>query len=316
MNALTVGYRPPHELFDVADGRLAAALRRAEGGGIDRICVGDHVTFRDGRGFDGIVHATAVAMLTERAVVQTAVYLLALRHPVTVARQVASLAALAPGRFSFGVGAGGDDRAEVEACGVDPATRGRRTDESLAALRVLLDGGAVTSEGEFFALRGVRVLPTPAERVPVVVGGRSAPALRRAGALGDGWLGLWVTPERWAAAVASVEAAGAASGRVAVGWWHGLQVWCAFGASRADARAAVAAAMEDLYQLPFSRFERYVPVGRPADVAGALAPYVEAGCRNFNLIPVAPSVNESVDGVAEVRSLLVTGTGSAPESVI
>ncbi len=311
MTALTVGYRPPHELFDVADGRLAETLRRAEAQGIDRICVGDHVSFRGGRGFDGLIHATAACALTERMTVQTAVYLLPLRHPVPVARQVASVAALAPGRFSFGVGVGGDDRAEVAACGVDPSTRGRRMDESLAAVRALLAGRAVTHAGEFFTLEEVRVLPVPAPPVPIVVGGRSRAALRRAGTLGDGWLGVWTTPERWAASVGEVEATAAAAGRTDVAWRHGLQVWCGFGPGGA-ARAAVAAAMEDLYRLPFDRFERYVPVGTPADAAAALAPYVAAGCRDFNLVPVASSVDESVAAVAEVRTLLA----AAPESVI
>ncbi len=299
MTSVTVGYRPPHELFDAADGRLAATLQRAERAGIDRICVGDHVTFHGGRGFDGLVHATAVAVLTTRVVVQTAVYLLPLRHPVPVARQVVSVAALAPGRFSFGVGAGGDDRAEVAACGVDAATRGRRMDESLGVVRALLEGRTVAHAGDFFALDDVRVLPAPIPPVPIVVGGRSPAALRRAGTLGDGWLGVWVTPARWSGAVEAVEAAAASGGRDGVEWGHGLQVWCGFGPG-----AGVAEVMERLYRLPFERFARYVPVGSPADVADALAPYMAAGCRNFNLIPVAATVEESVDGAAEVRSLL------------
>jgi len=308
---VTVGYRPPHALFEVADGRLAATVRRAERLGIDRICVGDHVSFRGGRGFDGLVHATAVATLTDRVAVQTAVYLLALRHPVPVGRQVGSLAAIVPGRFCFGVGLGGDDRAEVEACGVDPASRGRRMDESLAIVRALLDGQTVTHAGEFFSLDAVRLLPSPVPPVTIVVGGRSPAALRRAGRLGDGWLGLWVTPDRWAGAVTEVEAAAAATGRPDVDWAHGLQVWCGFGPA-AETRSAVAATMEDLYQLPFARFERYVPIGGPAEVAAALAPYLAVGCRQFNLIPVASSVEESVDSVAEVRSLLA----AQAESVI
>jgi alkanesulfonate monooxygenase SsuD/methylene tetrahydromethanopterin reductase-like flavin-dependent oxidoreductase (luciferase family) len=299
VTSVTVGYRPPHELFDVADGRLGATLQRAERAGIDRICVGDHVTFHGGRGFDGLVHATAVAVLTTRVVVQTAVYLLPLRHPVPVARQVVSVAALAPGRLSFGVGVGGDDRAEVAACGVDAATRGRRMDESLGVVRALLEGRTVAHAGDFFALDDVRVLPAPVPPVPIVVGGRSPAALRRAGTLGDGWLGVWVTPTRWAGAVEAVEAAAASGGREGVEWGHGLQVWCGFGPG-----AGVAEVMEGLYRLPFERFARYVPAGSPADVADALAPYVAAGCRNFNLIPVAATVEESVDGVAEVRSLL------------
>ncbi|HVM64968.1 MAG TPA: LLM class flavin-dependent oxidoreductase [Acidimicrobiales bacterium] len=312
MTELTVGYRPPHELFEAADGRLARIVHRAERAGIDRICVGDHVTFHGGRGFDGLVHATAVAALTERATVQTAVYLLPLRHPVPVARQVASLAALAPGRFSFGVGLGGDDRAEVAACGVDPATRGRRMDESLAVVRALLGGRAVTRTGGFFALDGVRVLPAPRPPVPIVVGGRSPAALHRAGTLGDGWLGVWVTPERWAEAVATVEQAALDGGRGGAPRWHGLQCWCGFGATYDAARGAVAAAMEGLYRVPFERFERYVPLGAPADVAAALAPYVAAGCRHVNIVPVAPTVEESVDHVAELQSLLAT----TAESVI
>jgi alkanesulfonate monooxygenase SsuD/methylene tetrahydromethanopterin reductase-like flavin-dependent oxidoreductase (luciferase family) len=307
---LTVGYRPPHELFDAADGQLARVVQRAERAGIDRICVGDHVSFHGGRGFDGLVHATTVAALTERATVQTAVYLLPLRHPVPVARQVASLAALAPGRFSFGVGVGGDDRAEVAACGVDPSTRGRRMDESLATVRALLDGRAVTCTGEFFTLDDVRVLPAPRPGVPIVVGGRSPAALRRAATPGDGWLGVWVTPERWAEMVAAVERAAPGDGRGRAERWHGLQCWCGFGATHAAARAAVAAAMEDLYRLPFQRFEPYVPLGGPADVAAALAPYVAAGCRHFNIVPIAPTVEESVDHVAELRTLLASGAKS------
>lgn len=300
-----IGYRPPHELFDVADGRLREVVARAESAGIDRVCVGDHVSFRGGRGFDGLVHATAVAMLSSRLVVQTAVYLLPLRHPVAVARQVASLAALAPGRFVFGVGVGGDDTAEVQHCGVDPATRGRRMDESLPIVRALLAGGEVDFKGEFFTLVGTRILPRPVEAVPIVVGGRSDAALRRAGRSGDGWLGLWVSPRRWAEAVAVVEAVAAGEGRTDVEWCHGLQAWCGFGSQAGDARARVAAAMEDLYRLPFERFERYVLCGRPADVAEALEPYVVAGCRDINLVPVAASVEESVDAVAEVRQLLL-----------
>ena len=62
-------------------------------------------------------------------------YLLPLRHPVLVARQLADIERLAPGRLVLGVGVGGEDRHEVAICGVDPATRGARMDECLAVLR-------------------------------------------------------------------------------------------------------------------------------------------------------------------------------------
>ena len=119
------------------------------------------MTFQGGQGFDGLVQATALAALSRTIGVCTAVYLLPLRHPLPVARQVASLAQLAPGRFTFGVGVGGEDRHEVESCGVDPATRGRRTDESLRLIRRLFAGETVTATDGFFPVDEVRILPTP-----------------------------------------------------------------------------------------------------------------------------------------------------------
>jgi alkanesulfonate monooxygenase SsuD/methylene tetrahydromethanopterin reductase-like flavin-dependent oxidoreductase (luciferase family) len=272
--------------------------------GIDRLCVGDHVSFHSGQGFDGLVQSTALAVLSRRLTIQTAVYLLALRHPVPVARQVASLARLAPGRFVFGVGLGGDDRREMEHCGVNPATRGRRMDEALAIVRALLAGEDVSVDGEFFRLKETRIRPAPDRPVPIVVGGRSDAAWRRTGRLGDGWLALWVSPERYAAGVAEVAKEADATGRGAVSWQHGLHAWCGLGPTRERARALVASAMENLYRVPFERFERWVPYGTAEDVATALQPYVDAGCHQVNLIPVAADLDEAAEGTVRVRDLL------------
>src|SRR5207245_11285741 len=103
--------------------------------GAGHVVVADHVSFRGGDGFDGLVSAGSVLAAHDTLGAYVSVYLLALRHPVPVARQLATLAELHPGRLVLGVGVGGDDRAEVIACGVDPRTRGRRTDEALAVLR-------------------------------------------------------------------------------------------------------------------------------------------------------------------------------------
>src|SRR5262249_26784928 len=129
-----VGCRIPYSVFEQDARVLRACVARAEAAGLDHACMGDHVSFRGGQGFDGLLQAAALASLTSSLIVETAVYLLALRHPVPVARQVATIAQLAPGRFVFGVGLGGEDPHELEVCGVDPATRGRRLDESLRIL--------------------------------------------------------------------------------------------------------------------------------------------------------------------------------------
>jgi len=328
---ITVGLRVPHELPGGAAG-LRDFVARVEATGIDRLFTGDHVTFSDGRGFDGLLNATAVAVVSRRLTVQTAVYLLPLRHPVPVARQVASLAALAPGRLVFGVGLGGEDPAELRACGIDPATRGRRMDEGLAVLRPLLAGHQVTMRGAFFPLDQVRIQPAPEPPVPIVIGGRSDAALRRVARYGDGWLGLWVSPGRYGDAVGLIgkyaadegrpkkgEGSGGAGGRrlpwaegAGGEWRHGMHVWCGFGDSATTARSRLAAVMEAFYRTPFGKFERYCPCGTPAEVAASLRPYLEAGCRSFNLIPVADSEQAAIEGVDAVRVALRGVPGGRP----
>jgi alkanesulfonate monooxygenase SsuD/methylene tetrahydromethanopterin reductase-like flavin-dependent oxidoreductase (luciferase family) len=291
-------------LFARDPGELRRLLALAGDAGVDHVGTGDHVSFWVGAGRDGLIDATALAMAHPTLPVHVAVYLLALRHPVLVARQLSTLSELAPGRLVLGVGIGGEDRHEVAVCGVDPASRGRRMDECLTVLRGLLAGERVTHRGEFFTLDDALVLPAPDPPIPIVVGGRSEAAVRRAARLGDGWLGIWVSVARFTKVVATVDEVAAQAGRGEVAWRHGMQVWCGFGGSRERARALLAPTMEAVYRLPFERFERYSPYGSPEDVAAFLAPYVQAGCGSFNLIPCAADTATAVEGVAGVKELL------------
>jgi alkanesulfonate monooxygenase SsuD/methylene tetrahydromethanopterin reductase-like flavin-dependent oxidoreductase (luciferase family) len=285
-------------------------FRAVHDAGIDHVCCGDHVSFFVGAGVDGLLQATALTMLHPTLPVVTGVYLLPLRHPVLVARQLADLDQLAPGRLVFGVGIGGEDRHEVEICGVDPATRGRRMDECLAVLRTLLTGAPTTFHGEFFDLDDAIVLPAPTEPIPIIVGGRSDAAARRAGRLGDGWLGIWNSPRRYAEVVALVAEEAQRAGRADPPTRHAMQAWCAIADTKEAARARLAPAMEAFYQIPFARFEKYSPCGTAEDVAEFLAPYVEAGCTSFNLIPQAADRDTALAGAAEVKKLLAAGHGA------
>lgn len=294
---------PPLGLLEQDPETARAYLARVAAAGIDHICCGDHVSFFGGMGFDGLVQAAALAMLHPALPVYTGVYLLPLRHPVLVARQLADIARMAPGRLVFGTGIGGEDRHEVAACGVDPGSRGRRMDECLTVVRELMTGKAVTSHGTFFDLEDVIIAPAPAEPAPIIVGGRSDAAVRRAGRLGDGWLGIWASPRRFAAAVELAADEAARAGRPAPPGRHAMQVWCGLADTKEAARASLAPAMEAFYQLPFERFEKYCPYGTPDDVAEFLAPYVAAGCREFNLIPQAPG-DDAIAAAAAVKTAL------------
>ena len=281
--------------------RRQSLLARAAEGGLDHVFIADHVSFHDGRGMDGLINAATLLAAQADLAVCVGVYLLALRHPVTVARQIASLAHSAPGRLIFGVGVGGEDRHEIEVCGVDPCTRGRRTDEALGVLRRLLTGETVTHAGEFFQLDRATILPPPDPPVPIVVGGRSSAAVERARRFGDGWLGAWCSPRRLADVAAGIEAN---AQEPAHGWQHGMQIWVGFDDRREAARERIAREMEAFYKVPFDKFERYSPYGTPDDVVGLLREYADAGCRIFNLKPVAPTEEHGIDAVVEVARLL------------
>jgi alkanesulfonate monooxygenase SsuD/methylene tetrahydromethanopterin reductase-like flavin-dependent oxidoreductase (luciferase family) len=287
-----------------ADATPTGSTHAIAAAGLDHVVGGDHVSFIVGAGFDGLIGATHALATGPTLRAFVAVYLLPLRHPVLVARQLSSISEQYPGRLIFGVGVGGEDPHEFEICGVDPRTRGRRMDESLGVLRALLSGAPVTHHGEFFDLDDALILPAPQLPIPIVVGGRSDAALRRAGRLGDGWIGIWNSARRFEEATAIIDDTAAAAGRQNVEWQHAMQVWCGIGSDPAAGRAEVAPAMEGMYNIPFERFERYSPCGTPETIAEFLAPYVAAGCRTFNLLACAADLDTAVGGGAEIRRLL------------
>ncbi len=300
---LRIGLSIPPAGFTSHD-EAAAYVHGAADAGLDHLVSADHIAFFDGRGKDGLMTVSWLAGLHPTIEVYVGVYLLALRHPVAVARQVATLAEHAPGRLTLGIGVGGEDRHEMEVVGVDPTTRGRRTDEALEILRPLLIGELVDHHGDFYDAPQVSIRPIPSPPVPITVGGRSNAAVERAGRQGDGWLASWCSPRRFTEGVALAELTAAEAGRTDVTWRHGYQVWVGLGDSPTEGSALLSPAMERFYGVPYSAFERYSPVGTPADIAEWLRPFVQAGALDFNLAAVAGSDEERIAGVAELRDLL------------
>jgi len=279
--------------------------------GLDHVFVADHVSFHTGFGMDGLIQAATLAAMEPTLTVQVGVFLLALRHPMVAARQIATFSESAPGRLVLGVGVGGEDRHEIEVCGVDPTTRGRRTDEALEILRGVLAGRPYSHHGEQFDLDDALILPAPDPAVPIVVGGRSDAALSRAARFGDGWLGAWSTPERYGRAVARVEEEAQRMGRQVEDWRHGLQNWVGVDHDRGRGRDRVAKVMEDVYRIPFDRFERFCPCGTPEQITAELAPYVALGCRDFNIQAIAASTEQSIEAVAAIKELLAHDVAAA-----
>ena len=143
-----------------------------------------------------------LAARTERLRLGTGILVLPEHHPLQLAKRCATIDRLSGGRLFLGVGVGWM-REEVAALGIDPDERGSRTDEGIQALRVVWDEEEPSFAGQHFTFGPVRSHPKPVQaRIPILVGGHSPAAARRAGRLGDGFFPLGLSGElldrRWA----------------------------------------------------------------------------------------------------------------------
>jgi probable F420-dependent oxidoreductase len=192
-------------------GEMAAELESA---GFESLWVSDHIVLpaeigsrypfaEDGRAtwstdtpyFDALIALALIAQATERATIGTAVLVLPLRHPVVFAKQAASIDVASGGRLRLGVGAGWLEE-EFDALDIPFAGRGRRLDEWISIVRSCWTGTPAASSSELYELpAGILCLPRPVNGVPLLIGGHSDVAARRAGRIGDGWLGQQALPE-------------------------------------------------------------------------------------------------------------------------
>jgi len=180
---------------------MARIGRAAEAGGFDSLWVADHVVLPDppvaGRPMapdmrlvDPIVALTFLAAHTSRIRLATGVIILPQRQAVVLAKQLASLDVLSNGRLIFGLGVGWCEP-EMRSTGASFKERGRIGDDYLAAMRALWTQAKPAHRGRYVSFEGVQAMPRPVQTpIPVVVGGRTPPAYRRAVSEGNGWYGF------------------------------------------------------------------------------------------------------------------------------
>jgi probable F420-dependent oxidoreductase len=163
---------------------------------------------------DPMVAMTWLAALTTTIEIGSNVLILPQRHPIILAKELATLDACCGGRTILGVGAGWA-KEDFDAIGVDFRERGRRTNEMMRAMRTLWRDHASSFEGEFFNFEKAFCYPKPARPggVPILVGGESRPAMRRVAELGDGWLPYNLPVDQAAPVIAELKAMTRAAGR-------------------------------------------------------------------------------------------------------
>jgi probable F420-dependent oxidoreductase len=220
-------------LFRLRPERMAAVARSAEDLGFESVWVPEHLVLPtriasrypyapdgvppfspDAPHLDPLILLTHVAAATSTLRLGTNIYLLPLRHPLVAARLAMSVDVLSGGRLTLGVGVGWLEE-EFQASGVDFRTRAARTRECVWAVKALWTEPEPEFHGRFFSFGPVRFEPKPVQKPhpPIVFGGESEAALRRAAALGDGWYGVGHTPDSAAAQARKLRALLAAAGR-------------------------------------------------------------------------------------------------------
>ena len=277
-----------------AEEQLAIA-RRVDELGFDSLWTGDHVSFH-GPIYDSLTLLSSYIGITKRVRLGVGVYLLALRHPTVAAKVTSTLDALSGGRLIFGVGVGGENPKEFEACGIPHSERGARVSEGIDVVRTLWRDSPASFKGRFTQFEGVSIDPKPVQKPmpPVWVGGRSDAALARAGRQGDGWISYVVQPERYKQSVAKIETAAAATGRALDNFAKAHLTFITIGRDYESAERVWVARLSERYAQDFGPLARkYGIIGTAEQCAEQLHRYIEGGCTYFVLDAICEAPDEA-----------------------
>lgn len=300
---MQLGICLPHYGRPIEPSRLAQLAARAEEVGLDSVWVTDHVLvpqdvaliYRDDM-LDPLAVLPWLAGVTERIALGTSVIVLPYRSPLPVAKLLASVDVLSGGRLVVGVAVGWLE-GEFAALGVPFRERGRRTDEAIELFRAVWTQDHPEVRTAHHHLSGVKVSPMPLQkpRPPILVGGASDAALRRAARLGDGWHASGMAPPAFRA------------GALAVG-----NHWKDAGREGApELTLRVPLLIDGVHRAavdPALLGSRHVVRGSVAAVAKELRQYQTAGCSHVALevsYSTYPAILDTIDILAEeIRPLL------------
>jgi probable F420-dependent oxidoreductase len=278
-------------------GQFAAAVDLLEQEGVDSLWLPENVYSPSVEPFTGMAFALA---RTRRLKAGSGISVLPGRHPVLVAKQLASLAGLAPARVLPVFGLQPAQPAERPLFPVPGKQRAAVFDESLTLLRLLLTSENVTFHGEFFTVEDASIGPLPAKPLDIWLGGSAPGGLRRIGRLADGWLGSLLTPAEAREAVATINQAATDAGRHVDDDHFGLSIPVALDGDIPNAQIAAIRRRR-----PDTDPQLLIAAGWDG-ARRMVEQYVEAGLSKFVVRPAArfEPFGEFVDGfVRELKPL-------------
>jgi probable F420-dependent oxidoreductase len=278
-------------LGEVSGRRFFEFIDRVEALGFDSLWFADRV-ISTSPSLGSFSALGAVAARTRRMKFGNSVLVLPTRHPVEVAKEIATIDMLSGGRMLPAFGLGTDDEREYEAAGISKAERAGRTDEAVGLLRRLWTEDHVSHSGRYYRLTDVSITPKPVQACPPIwFGGRSEPAYRRAGRLGDGWMASSITPGEVSDGIASIKSAALEAGRELEPDHYGVILNVRVCASRQLAE-------QNLPVLTRPRagvaLEEYSALGTPEDCIAMVRRYIDAGASKFVMRPLC-AANELDD---------------------
>ncbi len=239
----------------------------------------------------------AVAARTRKLKFGSAVMVLPTRHPVEVAKEIATIDMLSAGRMLPAFGLGTDDEREYEAAGIAKSERAGRTDEAVGLLRRLWTEDHVSHVGHYYRLTDVTISPKPVQSCPPIwFGGRSGPAYRRAGRLGDGWMASNITPSEVREGIGEIQAAAREAERSFEPDHYGVIINYRIAVNRASAEEGMVTGL--VRRRPDVQPGEYCALGTPDDCIAMIRRYIDAGASKFVMRPACTP--EEIDAQIEV----------------
>ncbi|MEZ4334119.1 MAG: LLM class flavin-dependent oxidoreductase [Myxococcota bacterium] len=262
---------------------ILARARQLEASGLDSLWVGDHIAFHIPV-VESLSLLSFVAAATERIELGTGVLLLPLRHPTLTAKITGTLDMLSGGRLLLGVGVGGEFPPEFAAVGAPIAERGPRTDEAIEIIRRHWTEKSVDHHGRFHDFGPVQIEPKPVRPggPPIIVGGRKAASMRRAGRLGDGYISHMCDVATYAANLRTIAGHAREAGRAGKPFHTAALLFTVLDDSYEAAHEKASRLLGMIYNTDFREAsKRYCLLGKPEDCLDQLRAFAKAGCRHF-----------------------------------
>ena len=261
-------------------------IDKAEAWGIDSVWLSDHM-IGERPEVAIIPMMAAIAARTSRLKFGPSVLMLPLRHPIAVAKEIATLDYLSGGRVIMAVGLGADEK-EADALHVPLKQRGAVTEEGIEILRKLWSSSQVSHQGKYFQFDNVTISPRPVKKIDIWVGGRSDAALRRVARVADGWFASFVTPQEFTSGVAKIAEYAALYGRADAEIEAGSIVFCHVDPDGHKARQDFAAFFAGNRRRPPEQMFERSAVGTPEECREILQQYIVHGLTKFALWPACP----------------------------